>query len=108
MKNREIKFRCWNTETETMIQMRTLFLDMTYRKSISIMQYAGLKDKNGKEIYEGDIIISVNGHQYLVVWHDEGWKYKTQTEDFGVPLYRRVAVSHEIIGNLYENPELIK
>jgi uncharacterized phage protein (TIGR01671 family) len=75
--------------------------------NMEIMQYTGLKDKNGKEIYEGDIInlSSWEPSVYLVAW-DRGAFYmaKKNLEEVGDIKY---VESGEIIGNIYENPELL-
>ena len=79
-----------------------------------IMQYTGLKDKNGKEIYEGDIVKNLeHGHVFSVEWGIEnesyaGWSGVWQGKTFVAPLYNGPLVNCEIIGNIYENPELLK
>lgn len=118
--NREIKFRAWHRVEETILFVGDKFgttdpLDccgyLQEGQPVDLMQYTGLKDKNGVEIYEGDIVSgwthnpsephvvkyisdkynccfmasSVSGHGKIHVWYD----------------------GLEVIGNIYENPELI-
>jgi len=77
-------------------------------REIIAMQYTGLKDKNGKEIYEGDIIRHAKNISFRVYWHRDGsWNL----EEIGIKstdlLWKYAEVS-EIIGDIYENPELLK
>jgi uncharacterized phage protein (TIGR01671 family) len=111
--NREIKFRAWMKKREKMTEVFT-FEDFdenyfipegVYIRDMTIMQYTGLKDKNGKEIYSGDLIKDqgfigkviederVDGYCFTIKFPKE-WKWQGNYD-------------YEIIGNIYENPELL-
>jgi len=76
------------------------------------MQYTGLKDKNGKEIIESDLVKDDYGHTLLVEWRNGGFVATLDSlEVEGQELqgvYEENKTSFEVIGNIYNNPELIK
>jgi uncharacterized phage protein (TIGR01671 family) len=73
----------------------------------TIGQYTGLKDKNGKEIYEGDIISTDLDRPFNIVVFRNG-AFVFQCHDNGKDYYDYMFSYGEVIGNIYENPELLK
>lgn len=117
---REIKFRAWDKENRIMrfaamgktsgefspesglINLEYMFeWDDVY----PIMQFTGLKDKNGKRIYEGDIIFPDYWDKRAIVkWNDS----VTGFYPFNMGDYSVCSDELEVIGNIFENPELLK
>jgi len=82
-----------------------------FRQQFRIMQFTGLKDKNGKEIYEGDILCNPKQLKGTVVYYEAGFYLEAKRKDSSVwymPLNTGMLLNKEVIGNIYENPELIK
>ena len=106
---REIKFRVWRDwrvpkmmYEDDLIQSGWDMSDFqTVNSGFSqaiVMQYTGLKDRNGKEIYEGDFLKDGG-----VIGFDDGKFYMDSGEEWGW-----IPSDAEIIGNIYENPELLE
>lgn len=136
---REIKFRVWDKHVKKMGKVTEIIFSNVqetlvkyqyindYGKTIDeqshiddkghgvakLLQYTGLKDKNGKEIYEGDIIdgkfTDIGVDTGLVVFKGYGFKLEIPSvgDDDLVDLERNCE-SIEVIGNIYENPELLE
>lgn len=69
-----------------------------------LMQYIGLKDSNNKEAYHKDKIGALGYSNWVIEWYNNGWKLKQED----VENYQEIPSSFVIIGNIYENPELLK
>lgn len=73
---------------------------------VELMQFTGLLDKNGKEIYEGDVVKSCD-NQYDGSTFKDLLQVVEFTEGSFVPVSERHSSCFEVIGNIYENPELL-
>lgn len=133
---REIKFRAWD-KNDKRIFIDPQMIDF-YNKKIGYMQYqteympdtsysipvgfeefeyselmewTGLYDKNGEDIYEGDIIFESFGEKYYKVIFENGSfkaEFKGDFEEYSFDLIDVVAQGCEVVGNIYENPELME
>lgn len=101
-------FPCTHDFSEWLISFdgETYDGDFKVGEDIEVMQYTGLKDKNGKEIYEGDILKydpDVTTALQEVVWNGKGWRVRNKRGWYGDSFE-----TAEVIGNIYENPDLLK
>lgn len=123
---REIKFRAWHKEEKIIGEV--LGIDILHKeiffsnedvdcyehsdfKDIELMQYTGLYDKNEKEIYEGDIVkLRANHGIGVVKYYDEWGAFVIEyikprpLAVLGMNYYKE---DIEVLGNIYENPELL-
>jgi uncharacterized phage protein (TIGR01671 family) len=114
---REIKFRAWDKKNGKTCDVID-FQCMNYPEKYEVMQYTGLKDKNGKEIYEGDLLKGVKKYRDgfdrdFEVYFENGAFFvrvirgydATSFEDFAMCSAEYTDMQVEIIGNIYENKE---
>lgn len=123
---REIKFRAWHKKTSHPRMYGVAYLyserngalyvvitdderemaigNLLVGDEVELMQYTGLKDRQGKEIYEGDIVKCTDGYN-ATVSYDE---VKAEFNPFGGGESAEWGSGVEIIGNRYENPELLE
>lgn len=124
---REIKFRAWDKfgrkwfNSISGIDFENKFLFDSGIKyhfiKLELMQFTGLKDKNGKEIYEGDVVKDDFSGTFFEIKFKEG-SFGLFNIDSTMPKERRecpwknldlqLSEDFEVIGNIYENPELLK
>jgi uncharacterized phage protein (TIGR01671 family) len=144
---REIKFRVWSNQLNKMVYpnergwfdkcfigknqfIQSCQLSLAIEKNgkeLEVMQYTGLKDRNGTEIYEGDILLVISeiytnfgkiptgkfSKEYCeVIWKDDGWGYKVLRSDHtiegteikGLKVTTKYA---EVIGNIFQDGDLL-
>lgn len=107
--SREIKFRAWDNECKVIMEydeLKGLTLDALYASYFELDQFTGLKDKNGKEIYEGDVL--ENPKYRSVVKFGSGSFYADV-----IGAVNRFSLAGEwqtsvVIGNAHSNPELLE
>ena len=124
MRAREIKFRAWTKHDKTMTEWDEMLKANNpaawftgHLKTVVLMQATGIKDANGKEIYEGDILnttfikdMGENGKGVsVVIWNEfvGAWMI-SYTGGFGGAASDYIdKYKHEVIGNIAQNKELI-
>jgi uncharacterized phage protein (TIGR01671 family) len=121
--NRPIKFRVWDKRetkgmsTKNMLydaQLHHFWQDFVDYPGYELMQYTGLTDKNGKEIFEGDIIIDTQKQKYEIIFDENRARYDLKVcgenklrghTSYGTEIYEKKHI--EVIGNKFEHSELL-
>lgn len=119
---RELKFRAWyksekkmiyniQNEFEERIELgMDCFSDYLNNDDFIVNQFTGRTDKEGKEIYEDDILLIIGQGYYRVTWDRDNCKfYLLPLEDYldEMPLDRSWEIDYEVEGNIYENKDLL-
>lgn len=125
-KEREIKFRAWLLVEERFIDIEYLYRSESgavttvvdnngnhyeVGTTVVLMQYTGLKDKNGVEIYEGDVVGYRDGEwsfDAVVEWGDHGWYMRGIWPNDNFNFDDTEPRKLQVIGNIYQNPELLE
>lgn len=129
---RDIKFRCWDTENKEMLEVQeldyedsyngqpmtrtTMYSDYFDTEDMILMQYVGLKDKNGKEIYEGDIVkfrFKDDREEFpdligYIEYQTTFTAFRIMSNQGSFKIDITEIKSIEVIGNIYKNPELLE
>lgn len=130
MEQREIKFRVWDKHLSVMQNNAQVYHEITKwfadgGERYLPMQYIEGKDKNGREVYEGDIVTfykgyvddswtdSEQGKPYQIIWDKSNrCFYANRGRNFIIPLNKdddqsKYPWQWEVIGNIHQNPELL-
>jgi uncharacterized phage protein (TIGR01671 family) len=115
---RTIKFRAWDSNYKIMHSWDDIdkFDESGYMHTHDLlnhnidgvipMQFTGLHDKNGKEIYEGDIITWNKGNE-VVYWNDKECAFYSKSLDKNDKFESWLDTTSTVVGNIYENPKLL-
>lgn len=122
MKTRNFKFRVWDKKEAVMHRVLKMVLGASWivndnidtfnEEDAVLMQFTGLLDVNGKEIYEGDIVKSLSYNEIQEIkWHEHLFVESEENNGFpscaGWFIHTPHSSELEIIGNIYQNPEIL-
>jgi len=128
MNIRKIKFRAWDNKRKKMIERieedgeyvvcfngeiccikhGNAPFNVTLPQNLFLMQFTGLYDKDGKEIYEGDIVKCLDNSKHLIQRNNDYSAYQLSNRNYIGLEKQNLEDNYKIIGNIYENPELLE
>lgn len=125
MKTDDLRFKAWDHDDKKMVKVGAIdwaegqIISPNYPKGklypnerfgdhVTMLQYSGLKDQHGNELYEGDI--AVDDDDLYVIKFEDGCFYVVLDHDTGAVITQLSELNEDIrlLGNIYENPELLE
>lgn len=119
---RELKFRAWEKSSKTMVydvqeagrkwiigeSACESFQEVLDSWEYEVMQFTGLYDRNGREIYEGDVLKNDYGDLWVVVWNGTGFRLALFGDSKGIYSANEYYFSScEVIGNIFQDGDLL-
>ena len=123
--SREIKFRVWDVENKEMLNVQELDFEPTFHggriairpdqyndyfdtEDMILMQYTGVNDRCGKEIYESDIVyVRSEDENAIIEWDEQTARFIIHFDGWIADFDNYYGKELEIIGDIYNNPELL-
>lgn len=123
--SREIKFRVWDVENKEMLNVQELDFEPTFyggriairpdqyndyfdTEDMILMQYTGVNDRCGKEIYENDIVyVAGEDENAIIEWDEQTARFIIHFDGWIADFDNYYGKELEIMGDIYNNPELL-